>query len=449
MAVVASDGGGRSGSDLRRMLGHRGSSYPCDVPSDDEFRRVAEDVRALACSLGRDLRTALDQVRDDFTAANGSSRSPGLRSAREELARASRLARKEFRQAQRAFLHRESSLWPDVDANGLNAEELGGPAWRPTRHCPPRWDNWGRGRYREHSPGRERTMGPSGWYQPGEWYHAGRPPRGGRIRELEPVPHAATPAKPPLPPLRHRHDGTTLLGLLAVVFGVAGLAAGTGAVHVSAEAVVAIALMVLGGVMVVTARTDWALSRRTWPIFGGAVLGVALVAVAVTPLPVGFRHLQFGSDAVAPSSWSALPATIHGGAGRSVVDLSAIASPLPAPRTVVVDNAAGRMEIDLPVSLRAIVHASIAAGDIDIAGVNTSGIRRSVEQVVNPTTPGPALTLLLRGGFGQVVVNPSADVKPASGTRSPKVPATAVTPSVPATAVAPAVPDPPTTTPVP
>jgi hypothetical protein len=235
--------------------------------------------------------------------------------------------------------------------------------------------------------------------------------------------------------LRHRHDGTTLLGLLAVVFGVAGLAAGTGAVHVSAEAVVAVALMVLGGTMVVTSRTDWALSRRAWPIFGGAVLGVALVAVAVTPaLPVGFRHLQFGSDTIAPSSWNAVPATVHGGAGHSVVDLSGIDGPLSAPRTMVVDNAAGKMEIDLPLSVRVVVHATVAAGDIQIAGVNTSGVRRSVEQVLSPATPGPALTLLLRGGFGQVVVNQSA---PDSTGPSTTVPAP------------PSVPGPPTTTPVP
>jgi hypothetical protein len=420
------------------------------VPSDDEFRRVAEDVRALARSLGRDLRTALDQARDDFSAASGSSRSPGLRSAREELARASRLARREFRQAQRAFRHGEANLWPDVDANGLDADELGGPASRPARCGPPRWDNWGGGRYRGGAAERSRTTAPAGWYPPRARNHAGRGRRGGRTDELSTIPVTAAPPKPPSPPLRHRHDGTTLLGLLAVVFGVAGLAAGTGAVHVSAEAVVAIALMVLGGTMVVTARTDWALSRRTWPIFGGAVLGVALVAVAVTPaLPVGFRHLQFGSNTVAPSSWSAVPATVHGGAGHSVVDLTGIDGPLTAPRTLVVDNAAGKMEIDLPSSVRVIVRATVAAGDIQIDGVNTSGLRRSVEQVLNPTMPGPSLTLLLRGGFGQVLVNPAAMATPASVAPDSKVPFTTVVPPVPATVAPPSVSGPPTTTQVP
>ncbi|MDQ1412722.1 MAG: hypothetical protein QOE07_1310, partial [Acidimicrobiaceae bacterium] len=35
------------------------------MPSDDELRRVAEDVRALARSLARDIRAAVDRARED------------------------------------------------------------------------------------------------------------------------------------------------------------------------------------------------------------------------------------------------------------------------------------------------------------------------------------------------------------------------------------------------
>ena len=114
------------------------------------------------------------------------------------------------------------------------------------------------------------------------------PPRGLRARTGagtdRPLRPGAAPrrTRQPLPPVRHRWDATTVLGLLAVLFGVAWLIGATGALHLSVEGVVAIGLMVLGAALVVTGRTDWSLSRRSWPMWLGAALIVLLIATSST-----------------------------------------------------------------------------------------------------------------------------------------------------------------------
>ena len=258
--------------------------------------------------------------------------------------------------------------------------------------CPPRWDNWGRRRYRDPAGVGPRNRGSSGGPN---W----PPPPGADFGDRAPV-----PLPPPAPPLRHRHDGTTLLGLLAVVFGLAWLVAGTHVAHVSTEAVVAVALMVVGAATVVTARTDWALSRRSWPLVGGAGLAVVLLALSASPnLPAGFRHLEFGSRLVAPQTWADVPATIHGGFGKTVVDLTALPT-LTASRTLDVDSAAGRVEVDLPADQKVILDAQMTAGQIDVNHVITSGVRRVDHQVLNTDAAGPPLILRVQSGFGSIAI---------------------------------------------
>jgi len=361
------------------------------VASDDELRRVAEDVRALARSLGRDIRAALDRARDETRGPSerdreGTDASPGRLSAREDLAAAGRAARDELRAAQIAV--RDSAL----------RRRHGSAGRGPGPGGPPRWDNWGG--YHHRGPESRRDRGAS---------------RGRARNYAATTPSAAAgyperPPSPAAPPLRHRHDGTTLLGLLAVVFGLAWLAAGTHLASVSTRAVLAIALMVVGAATVVTARTDWALSRRSWPVVAGAAVAFGLVASAATPgLPVGFRHLEFGSQAFAPTTWQGLPPVIHGGVGTTTVQLGNLTTPLPEPRTLDIDNAAGRLDIALPnVPVR--VEAQIAGGKILINGVVTAGVSRSTVETLNATADGATLTLHVRSGFGIVdIAGPSTD----------------------------------------
>ncbi len=400
------------------------------VPSDDELRRVAEDVRALARSLGRDIRAALDRAREDMYGPPrcGGPTGPGRSTAREELRAAARTARHELRQAQMAVRHSArtrtapSGRADGADPEGRDGEEGVEPAYARPSHrgvrpgCPPRWDNWGRNRYRDPAGVRPRRRGPSG----GPNWPASP---GSDFGDRAPVPVA-----PPAPPLRHRHDGTTLLGLLAVVFGLAWLVAGTHVAHVSTEAVVAMALMVVGAATVVTARTDWALSRRSWPLFGGAGLAVVLLALSASPtLPVGFRHLEFGSRVHAPQTWTDLPATIHGGFGKTVVDLSGLPT-LTAVRTLDIDSAAGRVEIDLAADQKVIVDAQITAGQISVNNVITSGLRRVDNEVLDAAGAGPALTLRVQSGFGSMSITQAGVV--------PTVPSIPLRPKTPFSPVA-------------
>jgi hypothetical protein len=237
------------------------------------------------------------------------------------------------------------------------------------------------------------------------------------------------PAPPPTPPVRHRHDGTTLLGLLALVFGVAWLLAGAHLAPVSMETVVAVALMVLGAATVVTARTDWALSRRSWPLVGGAALAVTLLALTASPgLPVGFRHLSFGSRTVVPASWAGVPDEIHGGFGHTVIDLSGL-PPLTAPQTLKVDSGVGRVEIYVPSDLKVDLSAQIAAGQIAVNQVVTSGVRRVDDEILNPNATTPPLTLLVRSGFGSMSIVQGRPPAPGPGVEKvPTVPSLPVPP---------------------
>lgn len=362
------------------------------MASDDELRRVAEDVRALARSLGRDLRAALDRVHDETRRPNeggdedeGDDAGPGRRSAREDLAAAGRAARDELRAAQIAVRDRAQRRLHRHDR-------------RPSGHAPgppgpPRWDNWG-------GPHRERG-------------HGRRHPVGAPVAPSPAMGYAERAAATAPPPLRHRHDGTTLLGLLAVVFGFAWLAEGTHLASVSTQAVLAIALMVVGGATVVTARTDWALSRRFWPVLAGAAVAVGLIAYTASPgLPVGFRHLEVGSQHYAPATWTDVPATIHGGIGSTTVNLSVLPTPSPKLTTIEIDNAIGRIEIMLP-DIPVVVDAHIAAGRIAIDGVVTAGVGRDTRQTLNALVGGSVLTLHIRAGFGAVdIVGPTTTEPP-------------------------------------
>ncbi len=87
--------------------------------------------------------------------------------------------------------------------------------------------------------------------------------------------------------------------MLAVLFGVAWLIGATGVLHVSIEAVVAVGLMLLGASLVVTGRTDWSLSRRSWPVWLGVGLIALLVATSSTfGIGNAFSSVSFGNKSV-------------------------------------------------------------------------------------------------------------------------------------------------------
>jgi hypothetical protein len=200
-----------------------------------------------------------------------------------------------------------------------------------------------------------------------------------------------------MPPVRHRWDATTVAGMLAVLFGVAWLISTLGALHFSVEAVVAVGLMLLGASLVVTGRTDWSLSRRSWPVWLGAGLIAVLVATSSTfGIGSALDSVSFGNRTVVATA----PGQIHGGLGNLTVDASAM-----HPGTYKIVSVAGQTFVDnLPSNDRVHVDARVVAGQICINGVDAgNGVGPQVRQDLGPPN-APTINLNVRQMFGQVQI---------------------------------------------
>jgi hypothetical protein len=205
--------------------------------------------------------------------------------------------------------------------------------------------------------------------------------------------------------VRHRWDATTVLGLLAVLFGVAWLIGATGLLHVSIEGVAAVGLMLLGASLVVTGRTDWSLSRRSWPVWLGAALIVILVATSTT---FGFggalNSVSFGNKTVTATPGS----TVHGGFGDLTVNLPAVTKS----DTIKVMSVAGRILVNPPSGSRAAYNVSVQArvlgGQICVNGRDVAhGVDAQNQQrltIGNPSANSPTLTLDVHQVAGQVLI---------------------------------------------
>lgn len=314
---------------------------------------MAEDVRALVRSLVRDVRSGVDEARRE---ANRSSQAIG-----DEMRKAARQSRQNLRAAR-------------------------GPYSQP--HHRHRWDAT--------PPGAGAGSGPPSG--PGSSVGVGvaAPPRPVR------PPRPPRPAKT-LGPLRHRHDSSTVLGLVALILGLSWLAAATHFFAVPWKAAVAVALMVLGAAMVVTARTDWALSRRAWPMLLGALL-VAILALGTASI----SWPSVGSHDLSWTSWSAVPATVNGGVGTTTVDLRPLPSLL-SPLRLEVDRNIGLLHVFLPRSVAVAIDESAGIGSVIYNGRRlSSGVGQHVQQVLNPSVAGPLLTLVVHNTVGTVRIEQAA-----------------------------------------
>ena len=216
-----------------------------------------------------------------------------------------------------------------------------------------------------------------------------------------------------------------LAALLVVVFGVAWLVGGLGAIHLSTEAVLAAGLMLLGAALVVTARTDWSLSRHAWPVMFGGVLIVGLLATSTTfGVNGALANMEIGqiNKTVGPHG-----GTVYGGIGQLKVNATGVDKG----SVVTVEHIAGETLISVPVG--STVEGKVLAGQICIGGepasngvgatittnvtappttmqstpTNTSGTPPTTPSVPSPSTSGStsAITLVVHQLAGQVVIN--------------------------------------------
>lgn len=322
---------------------------------EDEFRKVAEDVRALARSLARDFREAVDQARASGRPTSEAFRH-GLRGMADEARRGMR-----SNWAGGYYRHHHRHGW---------------------RYPPPPRGSWPQAGYGGPPPG-------PAWGRPRPYWTGPQWPRPPKNR----------PKSGPLPPLRRRWDATTVLGMLAVLFGVAWLLGALHALSVPVEGVVAIGLMLLGAALIVTGRTDWSLSRHSWPVW----LGVGLIAVLVvtsSSLGVGgaINHLTFGNSTQTPTAGK----TVYGGFGNLTVN----ATNLAPGKNVKVESVAGQTFVNTPPDLPVVLHAKVLAGQICVNGVDRQdGVNAELNQVINPSPTASPINIDVHQMFGQVLVD--------------------------------------------
>lgn len=310
------------------------------MPSDEELRKVAEDMRALARSLARDFWHATD-------AATRSGRPPvdAVRQSLREMADEARRSAHQYRGHHHGYRSGRRGRWYGPPPGGWWSPPGPPPAGSGpgpgTPAPPPGAPDWGRPSRRPDHRARKRC-------------------RGG------------------LPPVRRRWDATTVAGVLAVLFGGAWLLAAVGAVHVPAEAVVAVGLMLLGAAVVVTARTDWSLSRRSWPLWLGGLLLVVLAATSATfGVEGSLRHLNIGTQTLTASD--GVP--VYGGLGDFTVD----AAKMQPGQRLTVESVAGTTVINTPTNAYLSVNARLVAGQICVAGRDQAdGIGAQWQQIVGP-----------------------------------------------------------------
>jgi hypothetical protein len=205
--------------------------------------------------------------------------------------------------------------------------------------------------------------------------------------------------------VRHKRDGSTLISLLLVLVGLAWLGSASGVVSLSLETVVASVLVVLGAVMVVTARTDWSLSRRHWPVWLGIILLVLVMASAGTA--GGLSRLHFGPTDASPTATD-LGTPITNFAGPITVTL-----PLDGPKngaTLKVHDVFGPISVTVPkgAKYQVAVDARSHFGPVNVTGADG---RRGVfpHKTANlGGSSGPTLRLVVTDVFGPVSVTQQA-----------------------------------------
>ena len=189
-----------------------------------------------------------------------------------------------------------------------------------------------------------------------------------------------------------------MLGILVVLFGTAWLVGEVGAIRLPVEGVIAVGLMVLGLAVIITARTDWSLSRHVWPVWTGAVLLVVLAAISAAGGVTGtLNHLSFGNmNRVADPGGK-----VYGGFGT----LNVNASSVPPGSTVTVSSAAGQTFVTTPPGVPVDLHARVLAGQVCVGGQpQASGLGADVSRKFGRGGTAP-LVLRIDQLAGEVVVD--------------------------------------------
>ena len=205
------------------------------------------------------------------------------------------------------------------------------------------------------------------------------------------------PVPPPAEP-RPARTGRLLLGILLVLLGMAWLLEALGVVEVPWDLFVPLALIAVGAVLALNARTG---ASHPGLIALGVVLTVLSVLAAAVDLPVvgGVGERDF-----APSTASTLERRYELGVGELTLDLTSLdASTIAAPTDVEARVGIGRLVVKVPSGLAVRVEARSGLGNVIVFGDEQGGI--DVQVTHEPTEGSPVLVLEATVGIGEVSVD--------------------------------------------
>jgi hypothetical protein len=202
------------------------------------------------------------------------------------------------------------------------------------------------------------------------------------------------PPKPPRPP---SFLGPIAISVGVVIVGVLLALDASHAIELSAQAIFATSLLIVGLALVVG---TW-IGRARVLIALGVVLAIALAIAAAVDVPL---RGGIGDRDYAPTSAVDIPATYRLAIGHQTIDLTALNL---AGKKVQVTSSVGigEVEVRVPPKVKVVAHGRAGTGNVNIDGNNDGGshVDRTIVLPATGTAAGE-IDLDLRVGIGRVVV---------------------------------------------
>ena len=249
------------------------------------------------------------------------------------------------------------------------------------------------------------------------------------------------PPKPPKLPGPPSFLGPIAVSVGVVIVGVLFALDASHAIELSAQAIFATSLLIVGLALVVG---TW-IGRARLLIAFGVVLAIALALAAAVDVPL---RGGMGNRSYAPTSAADIPTTYRLAIGHQMIDLTGL--DLAGKKVQVTSSVGiGEVEVQVPSNVRVVAHGRTGTGDVNINGDNNGGshVDRTLVLPAIGTAVGGEIDLDLRVGIGRVFVDREVTSVPA--TAVPAVPATPTAPAVPTAPALPTAPAAPTAPAVP
>jgi phage shock protein PspC (stress-responsive transcriptional regulator) len=207
------------------------------------------------------------------------------------------------------------------------------------------------------------------------------------------------PPKPPKPPRPPSFLGPIAISVGVVIVGVLFALDASHAIELSAQAIFATSLLIVGLALVVG---TW-IGRARVLIAVGAVLAIALALAAAVDVPL---RGGIGTRSYAPASATDIPPVYRLGLGRQTIDLTGLDL---AGKTVQVTSSVGIgvVHVEVPSNVRVVARGRAGTGDVDIDLDDTSGtqVDRTIVLPATGTATAGEIDLDLRVGLGRVIVD--------------------------------------------